>query len=322
MAVSRLSEGMRLTAPVYDASGRRILLQQGAVVTWDALDYLRNNRIERVCYSGSLPMRKAWTDLEQREDIKDARRESRASVRTLTAKIDHLVAERPFLDPRVGELARAASSGVIDQLLLSTTATQHLADLSVTDDYTHEHSVRVGAIALLVAAQHWLQHGVETPAGRMQPLSRHGIELGVGLILHDVGKLRTPKQILLKPGKLTEHEYGIIQLHPEQGRAMVGDFIAPRAADVVLHHHEHYDGSGYPERLRGQEIPEVARIAAIADVFDAIVSDRPYKAGVPLGKTLQIIGSEVGVMFDPSIARSFFQVMAARSTDPRQIQGL
>ena len=104
-----------------------------------------------------------------------------------------------------------------------------------------------------------------------------------GALLHDIGKIGVPDAILLKPGKLTAEEQEIMRRHPEIGYNMIVHipFLAG-AARIVLHHHEAYDGNGYPSRLAGAQIPLGARIFAIADTFDAMTSDRPYRRALPV----------------------------------------
>lgn len=130
--------------------------------------------------------------------------------------------------------------------------------------------------------------------------------------MHDIGKLGIPDDILCKPGKLTPEEYKIIQGHPEIGARILGApdsellFIAQQ---VALYHHEKWDGSGYPHGLKGTEIPLVARIAAAADVFDALVSVRPYKKPWPLERVLSLFEEEKGRHFDPQVIDAFLNVL-------------
>lgn len=137
-------------------------------------------------------------------------------------------------------------------------------------------------------------------------------ELVVGAFLHDVGKIGIPDHILLKPGKLTAEEFSIMQSHTLLGIEIVADnpWLAG-AAQTIRHHHEHYDGSGYPDRLSGEDIPLAARIFALVDVFDALTSVRPYKSALSLAETLAIMEKEVGKHFDPEIHAYFMQLAPA-----------
>ena len=129
--------------------------------------------------------------------------------------------------------------------------------------------------------------------------------------LHDIGKIAVSDTILLKPGKLTPEEFEIIKLHTTKGGDMIrnlfGNLDDPLflqlAEDIAVSHHEWWDGSGYPDGKKGEEIPLAARIMAVADVYDALVSDRVYKKAVPKEEALEIIYSEAGTHFDPDIIR-------------------
>lgn len=126
--------------------------------------------------------------------------------------------------------------------------------------------------------------------------------------MHDVGKIGTPDAILQKPGKLTEDEWAVMRRHPEIGAAIVGrhtDGVLHLAREVALAHHEKWDGGGYPGGLSGEQIPLAARIVAIADVFDALTSERPYKKAWPLEDAMAHISEQAGRHFDPALVPLF-----------------
>lgn len=130
--------------------------------------------------------------------------------------------------------------------------------------------------------------------------------LVLGAFLHDVGKIGIPDRILLKPGKLDQDELKIMQTHAALGVEIVaGNSWLTGAEQTIRHHHEHFDGSGYPDGLAGPDIPLAARIFAVADVFDALTSVRPYKSALSLDETLSIMGRENGTHFDPEIYAAF-----------------
>lgn len=128
-----------------------------------------------------------------------------------------------------------------------------------------------------------------------------------GALLHDIGKLGVPDNILRKPGKFTDEEWAIMRQHPQYAYDMLVSipYLHP-ALDIPYYHHEKWDGSGYPKGLKGEEIPFAARIFAIADVYDALTSDRPYRKAWSQERTLQYIRDEVGKQFDPQVAAVFF----------------
>lgn len=126
--------------------------------------------------------------------------------------------------------------------------------------------------------------------------------------MHDVGKLGIPDGILLKPGKLTDEEYRVMTRHPEIGHAILDGSASPlirMGAEIALTHHEKYDGSGYPNRLAGDDIPLLGRIVAVADVFDALTSERPYKAAWTMERARQMLADSSGAHFDPACVEAF-----------------
>ena len=128
----------------------------------------------------------------------------------------------------------------------------------------------------------------------------------LGGLLHDLGKIAVPDRVLLKPGPLNREEFAFIRKHPETGAVIVRPlepFTAPEA--VVLHHHERLDGKGYPSGLRGSEIPIAARIVSVSDAFDAITSDRPYRAGKSVDTAMQILQDGRGSQWDPEVVDAF-----------------
>ena len=129
-----------------------------------------------------------------------------------------------------------------------------------------------------------------------------------GAILHDIGKLAIPDRILLKPGPLDKEERTYMEHHPQFAFEMLEDidFLQP-AIDIPYCHHEKWDGSGYPRGLKGEDIPLPARIFAVVDVFDALISDRPYRESWPLGKVLEHIKRGSGTHFDPEVVKVFLK---------------
>jgi putative nucleotidyltransferase with HDIG domain len=160
------------------------------------------------------------------------------------------------------------------------------------DVYLNGHSRRVARHATMIA------RGMGLP-------NEDVARIRAAAAVHDVGKLRTPKTILNKPGRLTDEEFEIIKRHPVDGADMVAALGDPELTRIVRHHHERLDGAGYPDRLQGEEIPLGARIIAVADTFDAITSARPYRDAAPHQKAIDILREEAGTQLDPDAVRSF-----------------
>ena len=132
------------------------------------------------------------------------------------------------------------------------------------------------------------------------------VRLSHGALLHDIGKIGVPDAILMKPGPLTEEEWAIMRTHPELGFQMVSDVRQlERAREIILNHHERFDGKGYPRGLRGNAIPLPARVFSIADSFDAMISDRPYRKGMPIDEARAEVRRCSGTQFDPICVAAF-----------------
>jgi len=204
------------------------------------------------------------------------------------------------------EMAHAHLSVTLDCLqdAYGDTVRSLVAALDARDRDTRGHSERVSELALEVA----LEIGV--PEG-----SDDARNIQWGSLLHDVGKIAVPDAILRKPDSLSDEEWEIMRAHPVAGYEILRsvEFLAP-AADIVLAHHERFDGSGYPARLAGDEIPLGARIFAIADAFDAMTSDRYYRAGVSAEETLAELVKHSGSQFDPAVVRAFLRVYEKKAT--------
>ncbi len=189
-----------------------------------------------------------------------------------------------------------------------------LADLCGASAYSVQHSIDMTALGLLVGRRLITEHGWLDYKGERQD-DRHEerlFRLGMGLLLADIGKLAIPESILNKPGKLSEEEWEIVKSHPKAGVKLVRDAGAwcPLVQGCVLRHHERWNATGYPEGKAGSEVHEMARIAAVADVFDAITSERPFAPAQPTHVAVQTILAGAGTQFDPVICDVFSRRVA------------
>jgi HD-GYP domain-containing protein (c-di-GMP phosphodiesterase class II) len=177
-----------------------------------------------------------------------------------------------------------------------------LARLKSRDDYSYMHSVAVCALMVSLA--------------RQLDMDDEGCrQAGLAGLMHDIGKAVMPVDVLNKPGRLTEEEYIIIQAHPERGHRLLleGQGASPQVLDVVLHHHERMDGTGYPHRLPAAQISQLARMGAICDVYDAITSNRPYKAGWDPAESIAKMATWKG-QFDEALFAAFVQSLGIYPT--------
>ena len=134
--------------------------------------------------------------------------------------------------------------------------------------------------------------------------------LRVGGLFHDIGKIGVPDNILLKPGRLTTDEYSEIKNHPSIGAHILATAtIFADIVPIVKHHHERYDGKGYPSQLKGEEIPFLARISAVADAYDAMTSKRPYRDPLSYSIVREEIEKNLGIQFDPEIGKAFLEIL-------------
>ena len=176
--------------------------------------------------------------------------------------------------------------------------------IDAKDPYTKGHSTSVSRYAEALA--------------RSVNLPEHEVErIKIGALLHDVGKIGIPENVLKKPGKLTDEEWEIMKQHPKIGAEKV---IAPNEAlrdliPIVKYHHERLDGKGYPEHLKGDEIPLEARIVSIADAYHALVSDRPYRKGLPIETACAILKEGAGTQWDPDLVRQFISIAPSLTTN-------
>ncbi|MFC4799310.1 HD-GYP domain-containing protein [Neobacillus sp. GCM10023253] len=179
--------------------------------------------------------------------------------------------------------------------------------LDSRDAYTFDHSENVAEYAVRIAEKMNLS----------KDLCNH---IRTGGLLHDIGKIGIPENILTKHDKLTTDEYKIIKQHPKIGYEIlkhVDRFKQDGILDIVLYHHERYDGKGYPAGLKGSEIPLGARIVAVADTFDAMTSRRVYREELDLEHTLNVIRQNKGTQFDPDVADAFLSLYKNQDSDSK-----
>ena len=171
--------------------------------------------------------------------------------------------------------------------------------LDLKDLNTGVHSTRLAEWALHVAGELGLDESCLA-------------DIEVAALLHDIGKIGIPDAILNKPARLTDEEYTLMKKHPEYGWVVLRQIPGlERASLIILHHHESYDGAGYPGGLKGEEIPIGSRIVSVIDAFDAMVSMRPYRAGLPFEEAERRLLEASGTQFDSDVLKSFLPLARA-----------
>lgn len=205
-----------------------------------------------------------------------------------------------FADARLGKAIRTKKiRGLVEQVSLSVARDPaiilNIAKLKTKDEYTYLHSVAVCALMINL--------------GRTMNLDERQVEdIGMAGLLHDIGKMAIPDDILMKPGRLDDREFETVRTHPERGHEILASStgVPTAALDVCLHHHEKMDGTGYPKRLDGSQLSVVARMGAICDVYDALTSQRPYNEPASASEALAKMASWNG-HFDKLIFKSFVE---------------
>jgi len=213
-----------------------------------------------------------------------------------------------FNDARMGKAIEVAhAKELVEEISESVLRQPHalisLARLKNADEYTYMHSIAVCALMIALARQ----LNLETELIR---------EAGLAGLLHDLGKMGIPNKILNKPGKLTDEEFTTIKSHPQIGARILMDnpLVSPLVLDVVLHHHEKIDGSGYPHKLAGDTISLLAKMGAVCDVYDAITSNRPYKKGWSPAESIRKMAEWSKGHFDETVFQAFVKTVGIYPT--------
>jgi putative two-component system response regulator len=221
-------------------------------------------------------------------------------LRGIEAGVDDFLGRpvnRPELITRCRSLVRAKR--YLDDLESAEHVILALARaIEARDGYTERHTERVTARSLALGTAIGLQNSV------LRVLER-------GCMLHDVGKIGVSEAILGKPDRLTEAEFAEMRRHPVIGVQICQPLrsrLIGQALPIVRHHHERYDGKGYPDGLRGEEIPLLARITAIADAYDAMTSDRPYRKGMPIEHACAVLREGAGTQWDADLVAAFLNL--------------
>ena len=187
---------------------------------------------------------------------------------------------------------------LLENVLENKNVLLSLVDIKSMDNYTYSHSVNVAVISIVL--------GISLNLSK-----KNLIYLCIGALIHDIGKSLIPKEILQKPGRLTPEEFEIIKRHSRYGYNLLGKFsdLSSHIKLIVIQHHERFDGLGYPNGIKGDEISYLARIVSIADVYDALTSDRPYKRAMCPNDALEYLMSNSDTLFDFDMLNVFCKIV-------------
>ncbi len=295
LPTSHVECGMKLARDLrmYDtAYGHSVLLRRGQTITDGAL-----NRIRTLGFSGLY-----IDDGVEEEDVPSSGLPDELRTECISTIKSLFLSYKGTFDKQVMEQLDRLSSAVdalINEIKNNDEFLVNILDLKMYDDYTYHHSLSVGVVSLSIA----IGLGLDDVYLR---------QVGLGAMLHDIGKLMIPASIIQKPSSLTAEEYQIIKNHPQYGAELLPHrFDIPETIfDGILSHHERMDGSGYPAGLKEDHIPLTGRILAVADVYDALTSHRPYRApGLPSEASEYIMGG-VGTYFDENVVSAFVKKVA------------
>jgi HD-GYP domain-containing protein (c-di-GMP phosphodiesterase class II) len=305
-----VEEGTVLGADVMDGRSAAIpLLRAGVKITERHRTALLAAGVNAVYVDDSLS---EGIEVRHAVDPETRRRATQAVSRAMDGCQEAMAAGQQMPESILNDMQKVAEMIAHD---IEENADMALAldDLGSADGYTLQHSIDVAAIGMLIGhrlfrEKGWLDHlGRRVYDRRERRLAR----LGLGLLLHDIGKLIIPVDVLNKPGKLDEAEWELMRAHPRAGVEMLrSDLISPLVKVVVRSHHERWDGGGYPDGLSGKDIHQLARIAAAADVFDAVTSERVYASARPPDVGVEIVLDGAGRAFDPDVVDVFRRVVA------------
>ena len=286
-----LREGMMLAKNLYGINNS-LVLAQGQRLTAKYIEKLYHLGYQGVYIDDDLTR-----DIEIVNVIKDElRQKTVATVRNVF--IHSTSGDRKGLEKSFDQ-TRESVSKMIDEILSNKNLMVNMVDLKVFNDYTFYHSVNVAVLSIVLGIA----------LGYNYNSLYH---LGLGALLHDVGKVFMPPGLLDKSGPLTDEEFVELRRHPQIGHEyLTRNCVFPYAAyTAVLQHHERFDGSGYPYGLVGDKISRNGRVVAVADVYAAMVSDRPYRKAIQHAEVIEYIFSRSDTMFDPEIVQAFHRKIA------------
>lgn len=293
ISVENIKLGMTAARPVYGGGGQK-LINQGARLKPHYAHYLKQLGINYIYIED-----KRLEGIEVEDVIAD---ETRIEARSLVKEIMQDARSRNgnkslcIKDDKVVETAQK----IIDELLSQKEVMVNLIDIRAADDYTFAHCVNACVLSILTAL-------------KMNYKEKTLQQVAVGFLLHDLGNVVLPAEILKKPGPLSEEEFEVIKKHPIYGYEMLknSSLFSATAGSIVYQHHERESGQGYPKGLKKDQIHYLAKVVAVADVYDALTSDRPYRRAYQPHQAIEILTAMGEEHFDLEILRTFLSFIAA-----------
>lgn len=308
VASKKLRDGMVLAEPIYDIDGK-MLFSEGLRLNAKRIERIMRLELMSVMVEESVydePMvnddmvletQSVRTILEEKQVIRkqqllnETRNEAAVMVEDL---FNHVLDDDTVKTEKIKRIVER----LIEAILYDDQVVLNLSNLSTIDDYLLSHSVNVCIFSLVVGIY----------LGFSQPRL---MKLGTGALIHDIGKILVSQKILTKPGPLTEDEFEEMKQHTIYGHKILKDTLkyGEESAAIPLYHHERIDGLGYPEQKKGHEIPLFAKIVCVADVFDAMTTDKVYSDKVSYYQGINYLIKQVNTQFDEDIVKKFITII-------------
>jgi HD-GYP domain-containing protein (c-di-GMP phosphodiesterase class II) len=288
IGINQAKPGIKLARSVINATGN-VLVRQGVTLTSRYIERLREKGISQLYIEDDIS-----EGIETEDLISD---ETRYYTQSVVKEVMNDILWQNRLN-RVPEITKVVNN-IVDELLSNDNILVNMKDIRMIDDYTFGHCTNVCILSVIT--------GIELGYNELRLR-----DLGVGALLHDIGKMRIPKHILQKPGRLTSEEYEQVKQHTIYGFEILKDCddIRAPAANAALGHHERFNGTGYPRGLTGEDTHEYAKVIAIADVYDAMTSDRVYRMGMEPYEAGSYLTSMGDILFDSELVNTFIKNIA------------
>ncbi len=286
-----LREGMINGRDLYGKDGI-LMLRQGQEIT-----VININRINSLGYQGIYIVDEISKDIDVQSVIDDVLRQK--TIGAVKHVFDCIQKNDSAKFTANIEHTKMLVENIIDEMMDNKDLIINMVDLKMFDDYTYYHSVNVAVLSIVM--------GISLNLSKKELYN-----LGLGALLHDIGKVFVPKDILNKKGQLSNEELSEVQSHSERGYHYLREIwdIPLKSYMAVLYHHEKFDGSGYPKGKKTTEIHLFGRIIAIADVYDALISDRPYRKALLPSEAVEYVMGGSGILFDPDLVKVFVKKVA------------
>lgn len=309
VAIDKVRPGDRLGRDVYGPIDGPPLLKAGVCLS----DGLRIS-LQRASVSA------VWVDDDLSEGIEplevlghETKQRATRAIHSVMKEVSRTLPSRGKLSADMIQEVADVTDLIVEDVMRNAQSALAINDLAAADGYTVKHTVAVTTLGLSLGLRVMRKHGWIDGDGkrRFDCIGLRLTALGVGLLLHDVGSLAVPADILRKSGALADDDWATLRAHPAIGADILKrDAISPLSRAVVRSHHERWNGSGYPDRRSRTNIHQFARIAAVADVFDALVSERHHRRAMSKPEAYAYVSAHAGTEFDPDVVEVFKSLVA------------